>query len=340
MDFLKNRYIYLWISITALVISIFFLFFGKYNLSIDMTWGINIEYSYSNNINIDEVKNIITEETEKLVKDDWNKVVNNVSVYSITWEKAFSVVVWFDSQIDEKELDALKLSFRSKAFSLLKQTDDSIVETKYVNIGKTFWDYIRKTAILTLAIAAISITIYLSYAFSWVVSWINVASFSVITLITLLHDVLIAAWLYIIIWYFFKDFQIDTFFVTALLTVLWYTINNTIVIFDRIRLNLREFAWKPGKKWKELYEIINMSIDATLTRSLYTSSTLLFVLLTVFFFWPESLSGFILVMIFWTIIGTFSSIFIAPALMFELNKNKKLHPYVKKKESIEDKIVV
>jgi preprotein translocase SecF subunit len=298
-----------------------------------------MEYSYENTISIDDLKEKFKAEAD-LLTYDWKKIINNINVYSITWEKSFSVVVWFDSSIEEKTLDSLKLKFRETSLKLLKETDNSVIEIKYVNIWKTFWDYIKKTALLTLFIAAIGITIYIWYAFSWVVSWINSFSFSVVTLITLVTDVLVSAWFYIIFWYFFQDFQVDTFFVTALLTILWYSINDKIVIFDRIRLNLKEYGWKTGKKWKDLYEIVNISVTDTLRRSVYTSLTLFFVLLTIFFFGPETLSGFIFVMMLGTIIWTCSSIFLASTMFYDMNKNKKLLVYRKQVDRIEDKIVV
>lgn len=339
MDVLKNRYIYLWLSLILAVISIFMLLFWKLNLAIDMTWGINLEYSYEDSISIDKIREELEKEKDLLLLNN-QKVINNIGVYSITWEKAFSIVAWFDSTIDESVLNWLKTEFKTKTFEVLKAMDSTIVETKYTNIWKSFGDYIRKTAILTLWLAIIWIAIYVAYAFSWVAGWISTFSFAIITLITLFHDVIIAAWLYIIVGYFYKDFQIDTFFITALLTILGYSINDTVVIFDRIRDNLRKFAWKPGKEWKDLYEIINLSISETLRRSFYTSLTLLLVLLTIFFFGPESLSGFILTMLFWVTVGTYSSIFNASPLLYQMNKDKKLTVYKKIVINPEDKIVV
>ena len=176
------------------------------------------------------------------------------------------------------------------ALILMKNTYNGIIETKYTNIWKSFWDYIRNTAIVTLIIAIVSISIYIAWAFSWVVVWVNILSFSVITIITLFHDILIASWLYILVSIFLPEFKIDTFFVTALLTILGYSINDTIVVFDRIRANLKNI-WK-----KKLEELIDFSVNETITRSLYTSLTLLFVLFTIFFFWPESLRWFTLVL--------------------------------------------
>ncbi len=339
MDILKNRYIYLWVSLVLAIFSVFMILFWKMNLAIDMTWWINLEYSYEKSINIDQIRDELDKEKDLLLHNN-QKVINNISVYSITWEKAFSVVVWFDSSIDESILNWLKTEFKAKTFDVLKTMDSTIVETKYTNIWKSFWDYIRKTAILTLWLAIVWIAIYVSYAFSWVAWWISTFSFAIITLITLFHDVIIAAWLYIVVWYFYKDYQIDTFFITALLTILGYSINDTVVIFDRIRDNLRKFAWKPGKEGKDLYEIINLSITETLRRSFYTSLTLILVLFTIFFFGPESLSGFILTMLLWVSIGTYSSIYNASPLLYEFNKNKKLTVYKKIVVNPDDKIVV
>ena len=149
MDVLKNRYVYLWLSLALAVISIFMLLFWKLNLAIDMTWGINLEYSYENSISIDKIREELEKEKDLLLLNN-QKVINNIGVYSITWEKAFSIVAWFDSTIDESVLNWLKTEFKTKTFEVLKGMDSTIVETKYTNIWKSFGDYIRKTAILTL----------------------------------------------------------------------------------------------------------------------------------------------------------------------------------------------
>jgi preprotein translocase SecF subunit len=180
---------------------------------------------------------------------------------------------------------------------------------------------------------------YIAFAFSGSISWISSVSFAIIALITLLHDVIISTWLYIYTWNIFWEFKIDTFFITALLTILWYSINDTIVVFDRIRENLKLFWWKK-KNWKNLEEIINLSVSETLTRSIYTSLTVLFVLFTILFVWPETIKWFILTMIFGTIVWTYSSIFIASPLLYEINKNKKLEVYKEKIYNPDDKIVV
>lgn len=349
MDILKNSRIYIVISLILVLISSYFLVFGKLNLGIDMTWGISMEYSYENEVNIEEVKQQLSVAAWEV---NWeSQIINDTQAYTITGEKALWVVVWFYNHLDDsmsaeekiqadKSLESHKENIRNKALDILQSQDETIVESKYVNIWKSFWDYIKDTAILTLAIAIVAIAIYVMHAFSGSASGISIASFAVITIITLFHDVLISTGLYIITSIHFPEFQIDTFFVTALLTILWYSINDTIVVFDRIRANLKQFAGKKGKEGKELYEIVNISIWETVVRSIYTSVTLLFVLITIFFFGPESISGFILVMIFGTLIGTYSSIFIASPLLYLANKDKKLSVYKKEVINPEDKIVV
>lgn len=309
-----------------------------------------MDYDYEQWVNIQEINEEISL-AAKNITHNWEQVINDTSVYKITWEDSVSTVIWFYDITDgisdqeeiretEKLLEWYKNEIRAKTLEILQSQDPTINESKYINIWKSFWDYIKNTAFLTLGIAILAIAIYVMHAFSGAVSGINVYSFAVITIVTLFHDVIIATGLYIFTSMFYSDFQIDTFFITALLTILGYSINDTIVVFDRIRDNLRKFA---GKKWKDeknLYEIVNISIKETVVRSIYTSVTLLFVLITIFFFGPETISGFVLVMIFGTVVGTYSSIFIASPLFYLANKDKKLSIYKKVKVNPDDKIVV
>lgn len=339
MNVLKNRNIFLWISWVLFIISIFMLLVPKLNLGIDMTWWIQMEYDFENSINVENLKKELDIE-KALFKDNWQEVINNISVYTITWEKTLDVVVWFHTNSTDEKLTELKGAFKEKVLEVIKKQDLSAVESRYINIWKSFGDYIKNTAFITLALAIIAITFYVTFAFSWVVSWISITSFALITIITLFHDVIISSWAYIFTSMFLPQYQIDTFFITALLTILGYSINDTIVVFDRTRSNLEKFAGKSWKKAKNLKEIIHLSINETITRSIYTSLTLFFVLITIFMFWPESISWFILVMLFGTIIGTYSSIFVAAPILYIVNKNKKLTEYKKVVVNPEDKIVV
>ena len=332
---LAKRYVFFTISWILALFSLGMILFGNLNLGIDMTWGTQSEFRYDTySFSQDELwtlaQNIASE------TNTTESVINTVNVYKITWEKSFVVEAWFIRNISEAEIENYKVWFRDNLEESYKTLWD-VELTKYTNIWASFGDYIRNTAKITLLVAIIGIAMYIAYTFSGTVSGISSLSFALITIVTLFHDVIISTGFYILASNFFPQFQIDTFFITALLTILWYSINDTIVIFDRIRSNLREFWWKG----KELDEIIELSVSESLTRSIYTSLTLAFVLVCILVFGPDSIGWFTLAMIFGTIIGTFSSIFIASPLLYELHRKTTLSEYIKREElSEEDKMVV
>ena len=335
LNVIKNRINFFILSGVLIVISISLLLFWNLNLGIDMTWGTQAEYSYEEGINIEKLRVTLSEESKNILFED-KEVINDINAYKVSWEDKLSIVTWFDTSVETEDLEILKNDFRMKVLNILKTEDPSIIENSYTNIWKSFWDYIKNTAILTLVIAIAAIAFYVTWAFSWVASGISVMSFSLITIVTLFHDVIISTGFYLLISSLIPEFKIDTFFITALLTILGYSINDTIVVFDRIRSNLKEMLAKN----KSLEEIIEVSVSETLRRSIFTSLTLFFVLLTVFLFGPETIRGFVLAMMFGTIVGTYSSIYIASPLLFEFNKKKKITEYKEAESNIEDKIVV
>ena len=340
LSIIKNRSKYLLVSAAAFFMSLLIIIFGNLNLWIDMTWWTQWEYSY-NSLSIEKLKPQLQDASTTVIHNG-KSVVNWSNIYKIAGQKSLSVVVGYDSGLfktdeEEKKLSELKELFRTETLKILKSADSTVEELGYTNIWKSFWDYIRNTAILTLLIAIIGIALYVTWTFSWVVSGISPMSFALIVIITLFHDVIIATGMYLLSSQFFPQFKVDTFFITALLTILGYSINDTIVIFDRIRANLEKWA----KKKIKLSDIITKSVGESIRRSLYTSLTLLFVLFTILFFWPDSISWFVLVMIFGTIIGTYSSIFIASPLLYEFNKNKTLAAIDRsKQDDMSHKIVV
>ncbi len=332
---IENRFIYFIISGVIFTLSLWVILFWNLNLWIDMTGGTQLEFSYSDYTY--DLAQIQTEaETLADHRNIWESVINSVSSYKITGEDIFIIEAGFNKNINEKDLEMHKVAFRDEMETNLKEFWN-ITLSRYTNIGASFGDYIKQTAKLTLFLAIVAIAIYIAYAFSGAAVGISSLSFAGITIVTLFHDVVISSGLYIFASWFFPQFQIDTFFITALLTILGYSINDTIVIFDRIRSNLMSFGWK----WKNIKEIIELSISESLTRSIYTSLTLAFVLLCILLLGPDSISGFTLTMLFGTIVGTFSSIFIASPLLYEFHKHATLSEYIKREElSEEDKMVV
>jgi preprotein translocase subunit SecF len=202
--------------------------------------------------------------------------------------------------------------------SLTSLPDMQITQSKYVNIGASFGAYIKKSGYITLLIAILGISLYIQYAFRGSIDGMASWPFAFVTAVSLIHDVIIAFGLYVLTSFFFPEFKIDTFFITAMLTVLGYSINDTIVVMDRIRSNLRDGA----SRKMTLATIIDKSIHDTMRRSIFTSLTVIIVLVALFLFGPGSLRGFTLALIFGGIVGTYSSICIASPLLVDITGKK------------------
>lgn len=335
IDVISKRMYFFVMSTIAMLLSVWAILFWNPNFWIDMTWGTQAEFSYQNySFDPDKLWIIAKEVRDNINASD--NFITDTSVYKVTGEDVFIVETWFSRKFLDTKIEEVKIAYRdalSEKYS--KIWDLSLL--RYTNIWASFWDYIKNTAKVTLLVAIIAIALYIGYSFSKSAAGISSLSFAAITIVTLLHDVLLAAGAYILAGVFFPQFQIDTFFITALLTILWYSINDTIVIFDRVRSNLREHAWRG----KDLREIITLSVNQSITRSIYTSMTLLFVLVCMLILGPASMGWFTLTLIFGTIVGTFSSLFIAAPLLYEIYKNTILEKYEEKdKLSVEDKLVV
>jgi preprotein translocase SecF subunit len=211
----------------------------------------------------------------------------------------------------------MKLEFQNSLNAeFAKITDSKISLIRYQNVGETFGDYIKQTAYLTLALVVLAISIYVSWAFRGSIAGVSGTSFAIVVALCLLHDVLIAFGFYLMTSHYFPEFKVDTFFITAMLTVLGYSVSDTIVIMDRIRLNLR---LSMSKKF-DFAALVNTSLTETIARSIYTSFTVMLVLSAMFFFGPQSIKGFILALMYGTIFGTYSSIFLAAPFLLDVQK--------------------
>jgi preprotein translocase SecF subunit len=320
-SFLQNRSTFYSIAIVLGIISLFALLFLPKNLGIDLTGGTQLEYECeASKCDVEKVRSVVDTIT-KAVTQSGTSVINGSNVYKITGQNAIVIETGFDTAkklgISEGAVDTFKTQFREQVTAeLVKQVGFTLV--RHVNIGESFGAYIKTSAFYTLILAIITISIYIQYAFRGSIAHVASWPFAIVTGVSLLHDVLIAVGFYIIISYFFPEYKIDTFSLTAVLTVLGYSINDTIVVMDRIRSNLHDM----GKR-SDLAHIIDSAIRDTLTRSLFTSLTIIIVLFAMFFFGPSTLHGFMLMLIVGTFVGTYSSICIAAPLLYDIIKNRK-----------------
>ncbi|STQ85848.1 protein translocase subunit SecF [Helicobacter muridarum] len=170
---------------------------------------------------------------------------------------------------------------------------------KLDSIGPKVGDELARSAVISLLLAVIAIMLYVSFRYEW--------RFALASIITLVHDVMITASSVILF-----DIDLNLEVVAALLTLLGYSINDTIIVFDRIREKMLE-----GKKMS-IQEVINEAISRTLSRTTLTSLTMFFVVLTLYLFGGEIIIGFSLPLLVGVVFGTYSSMFVAPKLAIML----------------------
>jgi preprotein translocase subunit SecF len=191
-----------------------------------------------------------------------------------------------------------------------------VQELQYTTIGPTVGQNLKIRAVYALLAAMAAIILYVAAAFRKIPAHLSPWSFGIATIVALVHDVAITLGIFTILSHF-TTFQMDTLFVSAVLSIMGYSVSDTIVIFDRIRDNI--FA--EGKR-TDFTEIAEKSLRQTITRTLNTGLGALIMLFALFFFGSESIRWFILALIVGTLIGTYSSFFIATPLLALWRKSR------------------
>ncbi len=189
-------------------------------------------------------------------------------------------------------------------------------ERQFTTIGPTVGATLKNHAFMALAVASIAIILYIAFAFRNVPRKYSPMRFGVAAVLALLHDLLITSGIFTILSHY-TTFQVDTLFMTALLTILGYSVNDTIIIFDRIRHNLTV-----ERSNQDFVTLAAASLRQTLNRTLNTTFCTLLTLFSLLFFGPQSVKWFILTLIFGIIIGTYSSFFVATPILMYWRKKK------------------
>ncbi len=187
-----------------------------------------------------------------------------------------------------------------------------IKESRFETIGPTVSAELQRKAIWSIIMVLGAIIIYVAWAFRGVSRPLSAWVYGVVAVIALLHDVFIPAGVFAVLGKYY-GYEVDTLFVTALLTILGFSVHDTIVTFDRVREHLKR---TPKANFSEL---VDQSVRETFRRSINTSMTVLLVLVPVHIFGGESIKEFTLVLILGIIVGTYSSIFIACPLLVVWN---------------------
>ncbi|TSC96447.1 MAG: Protein-export membrane protein SecF [Parcubacteria group bacterium Athens0714_26] len=186
-------------------------------------------------------------------------------------------------------------------------------DLRFESIGPTVGQELRNKALLAFIMVLFGISLYVAFAFRKVSYPVRSWKYGFSALVCLFHDALIPAGLYAFFGHY-RIMEIDTNFIVALLVIIGFSVHDTIVVFDRIRENLIV------QKSKTLEDIINISVNQTFVRSINTSLTLVLVLTALYLFGAATLSYFVLLILIGTVIGTYSSIFVASPLLTYLQK--------------------
>ena len=307
LDIVKHKFIYLCISAILLIPGIVAMIYSAITYDTHTPLRVGIDYTGGTTLQFG-VKNQISNSQLAEVRKSLDSVgIDNVSLQIINVNKA-----------EDSDIKAI-LSIRTKFID--EQSDDlnkisgvlnSVFETPSLvpvsSVGPTLGKELFKNSLIALTLALIGIIAYLTFRFQF--------DYALAAILGLVHDTIFVLGVFSILGLFY-GVQIDALFVTALLTVIGFSVHDTIVVFDRVRENLKYYSKK-----MTFGEIINASINQTLARSINTSLTTLITLSALYFFGGVTTKDFVLAMILGIMIGTYSSIFFCSTLV-EIWEDKK-----------------
>lgn len=285
---IRNCKKYLGLSLVLVIISIAVLIFKGLNYGIDFSGGNLIQVKFENNITLKGINSVL---------DNVAKEVPQLSPNSRKVQVSEDNTVIIRSQeLSEAQKELVLEDLKEVGTYKLDKVD---------KVGASIGKELKTSAIYSLAIGTVLIILYITLRFEFL--------FSIGAVTALLHDIIIAVGVIAILGY-----EVDTPFIAAVLTILGYSINNTIVVFDRVRENLR----RKTKEKLSFEEILDRSINQVMIRTINTSVTTLFAIVAILIFGGDSLRTFIVTLLVGILAGTYSSIFVATSIMYLLDRKK------------------
>ena len=274
------------ISLSLVVASVLLLFFKGLNFGVDFKGGTLIELrSNDKNINVTSLR----QSFNKMKLGDFNiKKFGNENDFLI--------------KIEKKDTSANAIEVIKK--DLTSSLGSSFNFRRVENVGPKVSSELLKSGIIAIALSLAAMLFYIWIRFEW--------QFSLGAILALFHDVIITLGLFSLF-----SLEINLSIVAAVLTIVGYSMNDTVVIYDRVRENLIKFSDI------KIYELTNISINETLSRTIITSATTLLALVSIYLFGGEILKGFSLAMIMGVVFGTYSSIYIANPILVKLRVSQK-----------------
>jgi preprotein translocase subunit SecF len=273
------------VSILLITASILLLVFKGLNFGIDFKGGTLIELRSSDNkINISSLRDSLK-----------NMNLGDVSVKNFGNEKDF--LIKFENNTQKNIIEKIKITLENSF-------GNSFNFRRVENVGPKVSGELLKSGIIAISVSLAVMLFYIWIRFEW--------QFSLGAILALFHDVLVTLGIFSLF-----SLEINLSIIAAVLTIVGYSMNDTVVIYDRVRENLRKYADI------KIFELTNISINETLSRTIITSVTTLLALLAIYFFGGEILKGFSLAMILGIVFGTYSSIYIANTVLVRLNVTQK-----------------
>ena len=320
IDWMGMRKVTYMISGALILISLGSIFTKGFDLGVDFSGGYSYTVEFDKSVSGDDVRNALT---ASLGDGTVVKAVDTENTFSITTkylidEQGDDVADRVVAKLHEGVNGLMGGSVALDAFKDASGTGTHIIAAN--KVGPTIADDIKDSSFQSAFFALLLIFLYLFIRFN---RW----EFSMGAVLALFHDVIITLGLFSIFWGILPfSMEIDQAFIAAILTVIGYSVNDTVIVFDRIR----EFINNYTGKSKE--EIFNLAINNTLSRTLITSGTTMLVVLTLFLFGGSSIKGFAFALLIGVIVGTYSSIFVASASVVDLIKEIRAKDVKKSKK--------
>ena len=292
IEFFSFSYLLSYISLGAMLVSVTLFFVLGLNYGIDFRGGTMFLVSTSENIRVSDVRNTLS--GSNLGDVSISQATNPLKTLSAgTLTSTDNIFI-----IKVEKTEGQNIETKVKALLLNKAPDIKFLQIE--SVGSKVSSELVRNGMLAVLFAVISVLVYIWLRFEW--------QFALGAVFALIHDVILTIGVFSILRY---EFNLSI--IAALLTIIGYSLNDTVVVFDRVRENLRNFKSLP------LLKVLNMSINNTLSRTIMTSVTTLLALFALYFLGGDVIRGFTFAMIWGVLVGTYSSIFVAAKILLILD---------------------
>ncbi len=285
-EFFARSKLWIGISIVLVVLSLLSFFIQSLNFGIDFRGGTSIR----------------TESSKPIVVADYRSALSSLDLGDITISEVFDPNFSDDQNVAMIRIqaqpgqEAATSTLVENSLQKLREVSEDIKFVSVESVGPKVSGELIKTAIIAVILAISAVLFYIWIRFEW--------QFAIGAISALIHDVILTIGIFSAL-----QIKFDLAIIAAILTIVGYSLNDTVVVFDRVRENLRKF------KKRSLVEVMNLSINETMSRTVMTSVTTLLALISLFILGGDVIRGFVFAMIWGVVVGTYSSIFIASAIL-------------------------